>query len=61
MEMFNPKGEKQKSDYPCKHPVDGYGKQMLPGYGQEPELEPYREQKRFVNNKRGQLGQAERS
>lgn len=60
MEMFNPAGVKPPTDYPSKHPVDGYGKQMAQGYGQEPELEPYRTQKRILENKRGQLGQTER-
>lgn len=57
MALFNPKGEKEKSDYPCKHPVDGYGKKMLPGYGQEPLLEPYREQRHFVENKRSKISE----
>lgn len=60
MSLFDPRGEKEKSDYPSQHPVDGYGKQMSPGWGQEPCLEPYRTQKREVGNKREQLGQTER-
>lgn len=56
-ELFNPKGEKPKSDYQSQHPVDGYGAQMLPGYGQEPQLEPYRSQKLFVANKRSKLSE----
>ncbi len=57
MEMFDPKGMRCPSDYKTVHPVDGYGKQMLPGYGQEPELSPYREQKLQVANKRSKLSE----
>lgn len=60
MGLFELPKKEAKSDYPTQHPVDGYGKQMLPGWGQEPCLEPYRTQKREVGNKREQLGQTER-
>lgn len=57
MPMFDPKGMKVPSDYKSVHPVDGYGKQMQPGYGEEPELEPYRREKVEVANKRSKLSE----
>lgn len=55
--MFDPKGMKPPSDYKTSHPVDGYGKRMEPGYGEEPELEPYRGEKLKVANKRSKLSE----
>jgi len=56
-EMFKPQGETPPTDFPRQNPVDGYGVQMLAGYGQEPQLEPYRTQKLIVANKRSKLSE----
>ncbi len=55
--MFDPKGMRPPSDYKSSHPRDGYGKQMLPGYGQEPLLEPYRRERLEVENKRSKISE----
>jgi hypothetical protein len=57
MEMFDPRGMKPPSDYRAVHPLDGYGRQMLAGYGEEPELEPYRTEKLQVANMRSRLSE----
>lgn len=57
MEMFDPKGMRPPSDFKSVHPVDGYGKQEMPGYGQEPMLEPYRRERKEVENKRSKLSE----
>lgn len=57
MGMFDPKGMKPPSDYKDSHPLDGYGKQMAPGYGQEAMLEPYRRERLKVENKRSKLSE----
>lgn len=56
-EMFKPEGETPPSDFHIRHPIDGYGAQMLPGYGQEPQLEPYRTEKLTVANKRSKISE----
>jgi hypothetical protein len=56
-ELFKPQGETGPSDFPMRNPIDGYGAQMLPGYGQEPQLEPYRSEKKLVANKRSKLSE----
>lgn len=57
MAMFDPKGMRCPPDNKDVHPKDGYGKQMVPGYGQEPELEPYRSEKLVVANKRSKISE----
>ncbi len=57
MPMFDPKGMRCPPDNKDVHPIDGYGKQELPGYGEEPELQPYRREKLEVANKRSRLSE----
>ena len=55
--MFDPKGMKCPSDFKSRHPLDGYGKQMAPGYGQEPLLEPYKAERLVVENKKSKISE----
>ena len=57
MEMFDPKGMHCPSDFKSAHPLDGYGRQELPGYGQEPLLEPYRRERLEIENKRSKISE----